>query len=41
MAEINDKRDVSLVADMETWKENMFVRKIGKTIERMYNKVTG
>jgi hypothetical protein len=26
---------------MDTWKENVFVRKLGKTIKRMYNKVTG
>jgi hypothetical protein len=41
MAEINDKRDALLDADMDTWKENVFVRKLGKTIKRMYNKVTG
>jgi hypothetical protein len=40
MTEINDKRDALLDADMETWKENVFVRKICKTIERMYNKIT-
>jgi hypothetical protein len=40
MEEINEKRDALLNADMEMWKENVFVIK-GKTIERMYNKLRG